>query len=339
MKPLRTVQNRSFLMHICVGAFGILLLSALSAELWIHNRALLVRYQNQWYAPSLSVQRPGHFFGEDYAWETNYRELQAKWQAESSSNRIIMPLIPFSPLTLDLKRPPPAAPDGTDAHILGTDSSGRDVLARFIYGFRTALLLALGFLALTWTLGLVIATLCAMGPRWLDLVLQRGIEIWSMIPFLYIAIAIASLVVINKFLLVLILSLFSWPGVSLYFRALILQVKEQDYITAARLLGLSPLRILGFHILPQIWPFMLTLLPFSLASALVTLTSLDFLGFGLPPPEASWGDLLHQAMEKPYAWWIAAPVLAGLFVSLTAVTMIGEAIRNKQNPRQTQNYR
>lgn len=324
---------------LVLGLFFGLLLASVSAELWLNSRALLVHYQGQWYMPCFSAQRPGRFFGEDYDWETDYRALQAKWQAQGSGDQVILPLIPYNALLIDLKFPPPASPSSASGHLLGTDSTGRDVLARFIYGFRSAFWLALLFIGLTWSLSLLVASLCAMGPLWLDLLVQRLIEIWAMIPFLYIAITLVSLVMLNAWLLVLVLSLFSWPSVSLYFRALILQVKEQDFITAARLLGLPWSRIALRHILPQIWPFMLSLLPFAIASALVTLTSLDFLGFGLPPPEPSWGDLLQQALEKPFAYWLFTPVLAGLFVTLTAMTRIGEAIRNKQNPRRTQNYR
>ncbi|WP_141734635.1 ABC transporter permease subunit [Oligoflexus tunisiensis] len=311
------------------------LLISFCAELWIGARPLLVRYQDHFYFPIFSSMRSGEFFGEDYAWEAEYPKLQEKWQNTGSPDWILMPWIPLGPLTIDLVQSPPAAPDVR--HWFGTDSSGRDVLARFIYGFRTAFVMAVAYVALTMALALGLALLSALSPGWVDLVLQRGMEIWVMIPFLYVAIAIVSLVTLDKVLLVVILSIFSWPTLSLYLRAQILQVKEQDYIQAARVLGLPQLRIICFHILPQIWPFLLSFLPFVLAAALVTLTSLDFLGFGLPPPEPSWGDLLQQALERPYAWWIAAPVLVGLFVVLTAVTVIGEAIRNKQNPRQTQN--
>jgi len=319
--------------------FALLLLvfSSVTAELWINSRALLVRHQGNWFFPVLAPLYPGQTFGEDYAWETDYRALQKKWRNLATADFVVLPPIPFGPLTIDLTLPPPSPPD--TIHLLGTDSTGRDVLARFIYGFRTAALLGLAYLALTWLIALVIALVCALGPPWLDLALQRLIEVWTIIPFLYIAIAIASLMMMQKYLLVLVLSLFSWPNLSLYLRALILQVKQLEYMVAADLLGLPRWRIAWAHILPSIGPAMLSLIPFQLTAALVVLTSLDFLGFGLPPPEASWGDLLQQALEKPQAWWIAAPVLAGLFVFLTAVTMIGEAIRNKQNPRQTQNYR
>jgi microcin C transport system permease protein len=313
--------------------FFLFLLLSFTAELWIGSRPLLVRYENKFYAPLLSTMRPGLFFGEDYAWETDYLKLQEKWQSRSSSHWMIMPLVPMGPLSIDLSQSPPASPDAK--HWLGTDSSGRDVLARFVYGFRTAILMSLAYLTLTFALALILALISALSPSWVDLLLQRLMEIWVMIPFLYVAIALVSLVALDKFLLILILSLFSWPTLSLYLRAQILQIKEQDYIQAARLLGLPRGRIVLFHILPQIWPFLLSFLPFFLAGSLVTLTSLDFLGFGLPPPEPSWGDLLQQAIERPHAWWLAVPVLVGLFVVLTAVTVIGEAIRNKQNPRQT----
>jgi microcin C transport system permease protein len=316
---------------------ALFLLVSFCAELWIGARPLLVQYEGSYYSPILSSMRSGEFFGEDYAWEAEYSKIQDSWRQSGSPNWMLMPLIPLGPLTIDLSQSPPAAPDAR--HWLGTDSSGRDVLARFIYGFRTAFVMALAYVALTMALALALALLSALSPGWVDLLLQRGMEIWVMIPFLYVAIAIVSLVTLDKVLLILILSLFSWPTLSLYLRAQILQVKEQDYVQAARVLGLPQLRIICFHILPQIWPFLLSFLPFILAASLVTLTSLDFLGFGLPPPEPSWGDLLQQALERPHAWWIAAPVLFGLFVVLTAVTVIGEAIRNKQNPRQTQNYR
>jgi microcin C transport system permease protein len=313
------------------------LLLSFTAELWVGSRPLLVRYENNFYSPVFSKMRTGQFFGEDYAYEADYRNLQEKWRAASADHWMIMPLIPLGPLTIDLSQSPPSAPDAR--HWLGTDSSGRDVLARFVYGFRTAILMSLAYLTLTVALALILALISALSPSWVDLVLQRLMEIWVMIPFLYVAIALVSLVALDKFLLILILSFFSWPTLSLYLRAQILQIKEQDYIHAARILGLPRRRIVLFHIMPQIWPFLLSFLPFFLAGSLVTLTSLDFLGFGLPPPEPSWGDLLQQALERPHAWWIAAPVLVGLFVVLTAVTVIGEAIRNKQNPRQTQNSR
>jgi len=308
---------------------------SLTAELFINSRALLVRYEGRYYFPTYGRILPGATFGLDYDYETNYRELKAHFDTEGAGNWVLMPPAPFNPYENDLKEDafPPFPPSIASRHFLGTDIVGRDLLARLVYGFRIAIFFSLGLLLANYTIGISIG--CAMGyfGGRFDLFFQRIIEIWSNVPFLYVIIIISSVVVPNFFILILIMAFFGWIGMTWTMRTVTYKEKEREYVLAARTLGASNLRIIFRHIIPNTVAVIVTYAPFSVSGGIVSLTSLDYLGFGLPPPTPSWGELLQQGWTVMDAWWIAGSVIVAMVVTLVTVTFIGEAVREAFDPR------
>jgi len=234
---------------------------------------------------------------------------------EGGTGFVIMPPVPYNPYENDLRlnEYPPFPPSFSNRHFLGTDNVGRDVLARLVYGFRTAILFSLGLLFLNYTVGISLG--CAMGyfGGKFDLFFQRVIEIWSNVPFLYVIIIVSSIVVPSFMILILIMAFFGWISITWVMRTMTYREKEREYILAIRSLGASHMRIIFRHI--------------------VALTSLDYLGFGLPAPTPSWGELLSQGWQNMEAWWISAAVVSALVVTLMTVTFVGEGIREAFDPR------
>lgn len=321
--------------------FLLLVLAALAsgAEFWIGSRPLAVVYEGRFYAPLASPVLSGQTFGQAHSWEADYRALAADWQRSGSPNRIWLPLIAWGPYETDLgpERGPLAAPD--HRHVLGTDQAGRDVFARLVYGFRLAFFFACGLTLGTYGLALGVALVSATSPRWCDTLIQRAIEVWSHLPFLYIVIGAAVLIRADSFYLLLIMILFSWSGLSGYLRAALLREKNSDFYLAAKLLGLPTWRLWSAHLLPQIAPLLLTFLPYTFAGAITSLTVLDYLGFGLPAPLPSWGELLEEGLRQPAAPWLVWPVVLGLISILTLTTLIGEASRKALQPKITREFR
>lgn len=314
---------------------SLLILASLLAELWINNRALLVVYNGTLYLPTYGDYLPGSTFGEDYTWETNYRQLAEKFKAEQSNNLVILPLIPFSPFENDFidGAYPPYAPSAASQHYLGTDTSGRDILARLIYGFRIAILFSLFLLAISYVTGVIIGALMGYFGGKFDLITQRIIEILSNIPGLYVIMIIASIVTPNFWSLALLLAAFSWMGLTWYMRTETYREVNREYVLAARSLGASHYRIIVQHILPNTVSILITFFPFSIAAGITALTSLDYLGFGLPAPTPSWGELLQQGTDNLEYQWITASAVTALSLVLILVNFIGEAVREAFDPK------
>ena len=312
-----------------------MILFSLFAELLVNNRALVVRYQGKFYFPTYGQIIPGKSFGLDYEYETNYRQLARRFQAEGRGNWVIMPVVPFSAYENDLRqdRFPPFAPSIEDRHYLGTDAIGRDVVARLVYGFRIAIFFSLALLIANYTIGVSIGSAMGFWGGKFDLFFQRIIEIWSNVPFLYVIIIISSIMVPNFFMLILIMALFGWIGITWTMRTVTYKERAREYVLAARALGASPLRIIFKHIIPNTIAIIITFAPFSVSAGIVALTSLDYLGFGLPPPTPSWGELLQQGWTNMEAWWISGSVIAAMTVTLITVTFIGEAVREAFDPK------
>jgi microcin C transport system permease protein len=222
--------------------------------------------------------------------------------------------------------PSPCAP-GQDGHWLGTDESGHDILARLWGGFRLLLLAAALFLPAVYAVGLLLGAAMGYFGGLFDLILQRVMEVWSNIPFLYAIIFLASILEPNLTVLALLLVAFSWIGLAQQLRASAYQIAARDYVNASRTLGAGHLRILWKHILPNCATVILTTLPFTLHGLVFSLSALDYLGFGLPPTEPSWGDLLHQGRENWRAWWILTPALACLVGLMVMINSIGEGLQ------------
>ncbi len=317
--------------------FSILLTSSLFAELLISNRALIVKYGDTYYFPSYGGIIPGTIFGLDYEYETNYRELAEKFKAQNrNDNWVILPFVPYNPYENDLKDDsfPPFSPSFSEKHYLGTDKTGRDIVARLVYGFRIAVSFSLLLLFANYIIGIAIGCLMGYLSGKFDLFFQRIIEIWTNIPYLYAIIIISSIVIPNFFTLLAIMVFFGWIGMTWYMRTATYKEKSRDYVLAAKALGASNSRIIFNHIIPNTVSLIVTFIPFSIAGSITALTALDYLGFGLPPPTPSWGQLLGEASEFTIdAPWIGASVITALVLVLTMVTFIGEAIREAYDPK------
>lgn len=308
---------------------------SLAAELVANNRALVVKYNGDYFFPTYGKVLSGKTFGLDYSYETNYRELQQLFDKQDNGNWLLMPLIPYGALESDLKTDKfvPTAPSLTDKHYLGTDNTGRDVLARLIYGFRIAFLFSLMLMVMQFAIGIFFGALMGYRGRLTDLIGQRLLEIWSAVPTLYIIMIMAARIPPGFWTLLIIMSLFSWMGMTELIRTSVYKEKARDYVLAARAVGASHSRIMFSHILPNTIAVIVTILPFSVAGGITALTALDYLGFGLPAPAPSWGELLQQGVERLDKPWIVLSTVSVLSVVLVLVTFIGEAIREAFDPK------
>ena len=314
---------------------SLMIILSLFAELFINSRALIVYYNNNFYFPTYQDMIPGKVFGFDYAYETNYKDLKKKFKNSNNKNFLIMPLVPYNAFENDLKndRFPPFPPSIRDRHFLGTDNIGRDVFARLVYGFRIAIIFSLTLLIFNYSIGISIGCLMGYFGGKFDLFFQRILEIWSNIPFLYVIIIISSIIVPNFMILLMIMAFFQWIQITWVMRTVTYKEKEREYILAIRSLGASHLRIIFNHIIPNTISIIVTYAPFAISGGIVALTSLDYLGFGLPAPIPSWGELLSQGWQNMDAWWISLSVVSSLIITLMAVTFTGEGIREAFDPK------
>ncbi len=313
---------------------GMILLS-LFAEIFINSRAVLVYYNNNFYFPTYQDMIPGKVFGFDYDYETNYRDLKRVFKNRGENNFVILPIVPYNAYENDLKEDlfPPFAPSIKGKHFFGTDNTGRDVLARLVYGFRIAIFFSLILLIFNYSIGISIGCLMGYFGGKFDLFFQRILEIWSNIPFLYVIIIVSSIIVPNFMILLLIMAFFQWIQITWVMRTVTYKEKEREYILAIRSLGASHTRIIFNHIIPNTISIIVTYAPFAISGGIVALTSLDYLGFGLPAPIPSWGELLSQGWQNMDAWWISISVVASLIITLMTVTFTGEGIREAFDPK------
>ncbi len=319
---------------------GILIFLSLFAELIASNRPLVIQYNDELYFPTYGDIIPGTTFGLDYQWEVNYKELEKQLSLDNSKGWIIMPPIPFNPLESHFIEGeyPPYAPSAEHQHYLGTDMAGRDIASRLIYGFRIAILFSLFLLVITYIIGVTVGALMGYLGGTFDILLQRVIEVLSNIPILYVIMIVASIVTPDFWTLVLLLAAFSWMGLTWYMRTETYRENNREYVMAARSIGASHARIMFKHILPNSVSILVTFFPFSVVSGITSLTSLDYLGFGLPAPTPSWGELLQQGTANLEYQWIAISAVAALSLVLTLVTFIGEAIREAFDPKKYSYY-
>jgi len=315
--------------------FVIMLLITLFAELLVNNRALVVHYEGSFYFPTYRHIMTGTTFGLGYEYETNYRDLAVRFQTENDGNWVLLPPVPFNPYETDLKTDayPPFPPSVAQKHFLGTDAVGRDIVARLVYGFRIAIAFSLLLLVTNYAIGVSIGSAMGYWGGKFDLIFQRIIEIWSNVPFLYVIIIISSIVVPNFFMLILIMAIFGWIGITWTMRTVTYKERAREYVLAARALGASDFRIIFKHIIPNTIAIIVTFAPFSVSGGIVALTSLDYLGFGLPPPTPSWGELIQQGWTNLDAWWISGSVIGAMVVTLMIVTFIGEGVREAFDPK------
>lgn len=315
--------------------FCFFLFLAVFAELFISNRALVVYDGDRLYLPTYGEMIPGRQFGLDYDYETNYRELKKLYQQREGSAFVIMPPVPYNAFEINLVdgQFPPYAPSFELKHYLGTDVIGRDMVARLIYGFRICIAFSLLLLVLNFSIGISLGCIMGYLGGKFDLIFQRVIEIWSAVPLLYVIMIISSVLVPNLLVLVFISVLFGWMGLTWYMRTATYKERARDYVLAARALGASNSRIIFRHILPNSISLIITFVPFSIAGGISALTALDYLGFGLPAPTPSWGDLLQQGTNNLQAIWIISSIVVALVIVMVSITFIGEAIREGFDPK------
>ena len=342
LNPLTLKKIRKFKMikrgYYSLIIFSVFVFLSLFAELLINSRALIVKYNGDFYFPTYGGIIPGTTFGLDYEYETEYRDL--KKQFEGTNNWLIMPPVPYNPFENDYQEDeyPPYPPSTASQHYLGTDKSGRDVLARLFYGFRVAIIFSFALLFLNYIIGIVLGCLIGyIGGRF-DLLFQRIIEIWSNIPALYVVIIVASIVSPTLLILIGIMVLFEWTKITWNMRTSTYKEKAREYVLAAKAMGASHTRVIFHHILPNIISIIITFIPFSVVYGITALTALDYLGYGLPKPTPSWGELLKEGMSQMDSIWIVASVVIAMSFVLTMVTFIGEAIREAFDPKKFSYY-
>jgi microcin C transport system permease protein len=326
----RFKRNRRgyFSLWIFLFLFGI----SLFAELLSNNVPLVVKFQGEFYYPLFKTY-PEITFGGDFYTEADYLDPFIREQFSREDNWAIYPINPYSYDTINYfsEAANPAPP--SDENFLGTDDRGRDVLARLIYGFRISVIFAL-FLTLIGTLlGILAGAIQGYFGGRVDLVSQRLIEVWSSMPELYLLIIFASIFNPSLLLLIVLLSLFGWMGLADYVRAEFLRGRNLDYVTAARALGVANPAIMWRHLLPNAMTPVISFLPFRVSGAILALTSLDYLGLGVPPSTPSLGELLSQGKDNIDAWWLSMTTFGVLVGTLILLIFIGEALREAFDTR------
>lgn len=312
--------------------FLVLFVFSLAAEVISNDKPLLARYNGQWYVPMVQ-NLPETTFGGDFETPTDFLDPFIQRQLAKPGNWALYPLNHYHHGTLNYfaKEPHPAPPSADNW--LGTDDRGRDVLARLLYGFRLSVLFALALTLVGTLLGVAAGAVQGFYGGKTDLAFQRFMEIWGAMPELYLLIIFSAVFEPSVWLLLVLLSLFGWMGLSDYVRAEFLRNRQLDYVRAARALGLSNWQIIWRHILPNSMTPVVTFLPFRMSAAIMALTSLDFLGLGVPPGTPSLGELLAQGKNNIDAWWISLSTFAVLVVTLLLLTFMGDALRDALDPR------
>jgi microcin C transport system permease protein len=311
--------------------FLILFALSLGAEFIANDKPLLIRYDGGFYLPVLKTYAETVFGGE-FETEADYRDPYVS-ELIRAKGWILWPPVPYADDTiiLDLPKPAPAPPSGQNW--LGTDDQGRDIVARLIYGFRISILFGLCLTIVSSVIGVGVGALQGYYGGWVDLTGQRFIEIWSGLPVLYLLIILSSVVQPNFWWLLGIMLLFSWMTLVDLVRAEFLRGRNLEYVRAAQALGLRDSLVMFRHILPNAMVSTITFMPFILSGAITTLTSLDFLGFGLPAGSPSLGELLKQGKANLQAPWIGLSAFFSLALMLTLLVFIGEAARDALDPR------
>lgn len=311
--------------------FLALFIITMSAELIANERPLLVSFKGEFYAPVFK-NYPETTFGGTFETPANYRDPVVKEMIEKEG-WILWPLIPYDYTTVNYDLPVPAPAPPSTENWLGTDDQGRDVTARLIYGFRVSILFAFLLAGFSSIIGVVMGAIQGYFGGKVDLILQRVIEIWGGLPVLFLLIILSSIIEPNFWWLLGIMLLFSWMSLTAVVRAEFFRTRSLDFVRAAEALGVSNTRIIIRHVLPNAMVATITYLPFIINNAITTLTSLDFLGFGLPPGSASLGELLTQGRNNIQSPWLGLTGFFSIAILLSLLVFIGEAVRDAFDPR------
>lgn len=335
VKPKNTAWQRfkkDRLGYWSLWTFLILFGISLGAEFVANDRPIIAVYQGKVFFP-IWKDYSEKTFGGDFETPTDFHDPAIRANLSSAGNWAIYPPVKYSYLTLNYfaKEPNPAGPSSDNW--FGTDDRGRDVLARLIYGFRLSVLFGLVLTLVGTVIGVFLGGLMGYFGGRFDLVSQRLVDIWRSMPELYLLIIFASIFTPSIWLLVILLSLFSWINLSDYVRIEFFRNRALEYVRAAKALGLTNTQIMWRHILPNSLIPVITFLPFQMSAAILSLTSLDFLGLGVPPDTPSLGELLSQGKANLDAWWISLSTFIVLVGTLLLLTFMGEALRNAFDSR------
>ena len=311
--------------------FIFLFIVTLFAEFIANDKPIFLVFDNKFYFPVIE-KIPETFFGGEFETESDYKDPFVQ-KLINTNGFFVMPLIEYSYDTInyDLRVPSPSSP--TFENLLGTDDQGRDVLARLIYGFRISVFFGLILTFLSSFIGIIIGGLQGFYGGVVDLYGQRFIEIWSGLPVLYLLIIISSFIEPSFWVLLFIMLLFSWMSLEGVVRAEFLRARNFEYVKAAKALGVGNIQIMYRHVLPNAMVATLTLMPFILSGSIATLTSLDFLGFGLPPGSPSLGEMVSQGKANLQAPWLGISAFITLSLQLSLLVFVGEAVRDAFDPR------
>jgi len=325
-------RNRIGLVSLWI--FLAMLVTATFAEMVSNDRPVVARIGGQWHAPMFfnpSERAIGGDFGTSTDWKDPFVvELLARpgnWALFTLNTHSATSTDYFSP---EVDPSPPSA-----RNWLGTESNGRDMVARLLYGFRVSIWFALALTVVGTLIGILAGALQGYFGGRVDLFLQRFVEVWGAVPELYLLIIFASIFEPSLLLLLVLLSLWGWMGLSDYVRAEFLRNRNLEFVKAARALGLSNRQIIWRHVLPNSMTPVITFLPFRMSAAILALTSLDFLGLGVPPSIPSIGELLKQGKDNLDAWWIIVPTFLLLVVTMLLLTFIGDALRDAFDTRKS----
>jgi microcin C transport system permease protein len=313
--------------------FLVIFILTIFAEFIANDKPLVMSYNHELYYPVFKSYSETTFGGEFEA-EANYRDPYVS-DLIQQKGWMLWPPIRYSYNTINYTLPQPAPSPPSLENLLGTDDQGRDVLARLIYGFRLSVLFGLTLTLFSSIIGVAAGAVQGYFGGVIDITFQRFIEIWSGLPVLFLLIILGSLVEPNFWWLISLMLLFSWMSLVNVVRAEFLRARNFDYVKAARALGLSTPVIMFRHVLPNAMVATLTYIPFILNGSVTTLTSLDFLGFGLPPGSPSLGEMLAQGKNNLHAPWLSLTSFTVVALLLSLLVFIGEAVRDAFDPRKT----
>ena len=314
--------------------FCIIFFISLFSEFISNDRPLVLSFENNIYFPLIN-DYPETKFGGDFTTNTDYLDPFITKNLISGDNWVIYPLNQYSHDTINYFSPYPNPAPPSSVNWLGTDDRGRDILARLLYGFRVSVLFGIALTLIGVIFGVFMGAVQGYFAGKTDLFLQRFIEVWGAVPELYLLIILASIFEPGLIILLVILSLFGWMGLSDYVRAEFLRNRSLEYVTAAKALGLTSKKIIWKHVLPNSLTPVIAFLPFRMSGAILALTSLDFLGLGVPSSTPSLGELLAQGKANLDAWWISLSTFLVLVSTLMLLIFIGEALRDSLDTRKT----
>ena len=341
LRKFRGLKRGYYSFVLVVGLYAI----SFVLPVLLNNQPLLVRYDGAFYLPQLRFRQAAEF-GMDATGEPDYRLLQQRFAEAGDGDWVLMPPYPYGPneSLLELPGVPPHPPSAE--HLFGTDDRGRDVFVRLAYGFNVSLTFALLVTLVGYLVGVTTGALLGYVGGKLDILGQRLIEIWSSLPFLYTIIIVSSIVVPvylpgrnqlmqpSFWLLIAIMSAFGWMGITYYVRGEFYREKAKDYVGAAIAMGASEPAVMFRHILPNALTPVVSFAPFAIVAGISALVALDFLGFGLPAPTPSWGELIGQGMNNLTKWWLVFFPLGAVFTTLLLVVFVGEAVREAFDPKE-----